>query len=480
MPKLVPKRPPRVEDSAGRADTSGASSLRRGSLLLAGSITAAGLAAAYKFLVPTAAAREPLTPVLRSIAREHNISFGEFRRKYLATSTPVIVSGYTDAPPLTRDDILRVCGDERLHDPCEPDFIPVKYHVPGSNSWGSLANVPRNDEHLANFAQLLAAQASRSFRMPGGERRELSGKELYLHDASIETFCPALLAKVPAPRYFPVDYQAQMGPTFETPCEGRAEHPSLFVGAGQSQSGLHRDSLGTRFWMAVHEGSKAFRLTDPSTTLHLKRARPTPCDERLLNTLASLRVTVSPQTTSELCGGYRFDLFAENGEASALAAALAAGATESEGPRVVWDGVVGAGDLIFIPELWGHQVRNLEASVAVSFNLIDDYSIRTHATLLLELRAALEVLQGGPEERPEQLQDTDNRVSLLGFDVDQLGFPAHSLARLPDDAPALSWSTFAERNRQAEPLGVEAYLARLQEWEAAGGMERAIPRLKQL
>ena len=116
----------------------------------------------------------------------------------------------------------------------------------------------------------------------------------------------------------------------------------------------------------------------------------------------------------------------------------------------------------------------------MSFNLIDDYSIRTHATLLLELRAALEVLQGGPEERPEQLQDTDNRVSLLGFDVDQLGFPAHSLARLPDDAPALSWSTFAERNRQAEPLGVEAYLARLQEWEAAGGMERAIPRLKQL
>ena len=37
------------------------------------------------------------TAALRPIAREHNISFGEFRRRYLATSTPVIISG---APPL--------------------------------------------------------------------------------------------------------------------------------------------------------------------------------------------------------------------------------------------------------------------------------------------------------------------------------------------------------------------------------------------
>ena len=33
------------------------------------------------------------TAALRPIAREHNISFGEFRRRYLATSTPVIISG---------------------------------------------------------------------------------------------------------------------------------------------------------------------------------------------------------------------------------------------------------------------------------------------------------------------------------------------------------------------------------------------------
>ena len=81
-----------------------------------------------------AAEPEPLSPVLRKIAREHNISFGDFRRKYLATSTPVIVDGWSDQPLLTRDDIVQSCGDDHLHDPCDPESIPVKYHARGSHA----------------------------------------------------------------------------------------------------------------------------------------------------------------------------------------------------------------------------------------------------------------------------------------------------------------------------------------------------------
>ncbi len=75
--------------------------------------------------------------------------------------------------------------------------------------------------------------------------------------------------------------------------------------------------------------------------------------------------------------------------------------------------------------------------------------------------------------RPDQLENTQNRVALLGFDVDQRDFPAHSVASLPDDAEGGSWAAFWERNQQREPLELEAYLAQLQEWEEAGGLARA-------
>lgn len=420
--------------------------------------------------------------MLRPIAREHNISFGHFRRKYLATSTPVIIGGWSHKA-ITREEVMVVCGHRPLADVCDPTSSPVKYHVPGSQDWGSLADVPRNDRLLATFRQLLNAQTNASFATAvgaaGRPQRRLSGAELYLHDAPLERHCPALLERLHAPRYFPVDFLGQMGPVLEAPCDGRPAHPSLFVGQGRSQSGLHRDSLGTRFWMSVHEGTKAFRLTSPSATLLLKARRPGLCDERLGDALAALKHAIPPRALSELCGGYRFDLFAEGHEASALRAALATGeaaAQEGEGPPagVVWDGEVGAGELIFIPELWGHQVRNLEASVAVSYNFVDDYNLRTHAALLAEVHAALSRLDAGPHRRPDQLRNTETRLALLGFDSEQRGFPAHSLAHLPDDFSSQSWAAFWERNRQTEPE--ESYVAQLEAWESAGGMERAMRR----
>ena len=109
--------------SSTSADVAADDRLRRVAVL-AGACVAAG-AAAYAMLL--AAEPEPLSPVLRKIAREHNISFGDFRRKYLATSTPVIVGGWSTEPLLTRDDIVQSCGDDHLHDPCDPESIPVKY-----------------------------------------------------------------------------------------------------------------------------------------------------------------------------------------------------------------------------------------------------------------------------------------------------------------------------------------------------------------
>ena len=98
-----------------------------------------------------------------------------------------------------------------------------------------MADVPRNDRVLGNFSQLLAvrhrgleprlagprqvstthtfeprlgqAQTNAAFIMTvlktagrGKRGKRLSGPELYLHDAPLERHCPALLARLDAPR----------------------------------------------------------------------------------------------------------------------------------------------------------------------------------------------------------------------------------------------------------------------------------------
>ena len=74
MPKKPrDSQPPRSTS----ADVAADDRLRRVAILAGACVAAA--AAAYAMLL--AAEPEPLSPVLRKIAREHNISFGDFRRK---------------------------------------------------------------------------------------------------------------------------------------------------------------------------------------------------------------------------------------------------------------------------------------------------------------------------------------------------------------------------------------------------------------
>lgn len=51
---------------------------------------------------------------------------------------------------------------------------------------------------------------------------------------------------------------------------------------------------------------------------------------------------------------------------------------------VLWEGELGPGELIFIPEEWPHAVVNMDDSIAISYNFVDDWSIasflRYHAS----------------------------------------------------------------------------------------------------
>ena len=161
------------------------------------------------------------TPALRAIPRVVNISFGEFRRDFLATSTPVIVSGSLDGWPrrgrLSLDRIVEVCGGRSIYPPCAREKVVVHAPKIASKRWGGLWSIPPN-ERLQNFSDLIAAQQDDGWagelleEGAGADRRvDVRGAELYLFDAPIAIFCPALLAELRAPRYFPVDFLRQLG-----------------------------------------------------------------------------------------------------------------------------------------------------------------------------------------------------------------------------------------------------------------------------
>ena len=169
----------------------------------------------------------------RPIAREHNITFGEFHRKYLATSTPVIVSGSMVHGHISHAELVELCGERPLRHRCDNESATVRYrHESAAEGWGGM-RLLRGLEGSAvfrNLSQLIAAQQDERWSMrveadpndlssrPVDQLRDTAstgqhtvlGPQLYLHDTRISTLCPALLERVRPPRCFPVDQLRQL------------------------------------------------------------------------------------------------------------------------------------------------------------------------------------------------------------------------------------------------------------------------------
>lgn len=437
---------------------------------------------------------------LRPLPREHNISFGEFRRKYLSTSTPVVLTGVMDdweAGVLSRDELNELCGSGPVFGYCgDPSQSQIKYHAQDFRvKWASLEVVPSRDDDasLSNLSALLAAQQNAEFSLEvrrtepawfGMTSRthvtSVQGRELYLHDAPIHHHCPALLSKLRSPRFFPVNYIKQLGfgsgASRKSGCGPFGIKPSMFVGAGGSQSGLHIDAQGTRFWMAVLSGTKTWRVVTPQDAWGLKRRNPTTCDLRTLQLMRELKIQgpAHGNLHSELCPGFGIDLFSGDG-------ADGSGPITRE-PTIVYEANVTAGELIFIPELHAHQVKNLDATIAISNNFLDDYSFEAYIMLadaLLQFYMAVEksgVGAGGAIG--DALRATGRRLTQAGFARDGLaGFPWYTSESLPVDLKDTSWEEYAQHNtwrgaeqiQAGETATAAQYDAAFKDWVDSGG-----------
>ena len=188
------------------------------------------------------------SPIVRSIPRHHKLPFSTFRDEYLSKGMPVVISGemgHWPAMNWTAQALIEKCGSRVLQRPCDKNDTQVKQinRQLWGETWGSVETVDLEQAGLRTLGDLLRAQ-------------ETNNPSLYSHDQSIDLLCPALFNDIRSPRYFPIDYMKQLpeGVRYTHGCNsdhGHPGHPSIFIGGGDTESGLHRHDLSPLLALAA-------------------------------------------------------------------------------------------------------------------------------------------------------------------------------------------------------------------------------------
>mmetsp|Transcript_11218 Transcript_11218/g.17627 ORF Transcript_11218/g.17627 Transcript_11218/m.17627 type:complete len:306 (+) Transcript_11218:856-1773(+) len=206
-------------------------------------------------------------------------------------------------------------------------------------SIGSKTVVPRKRvEHSRDWANLEDSQAIKVVDFIT-QIQSTESKE-YLFDWNLPDNAPDLCSELNIPVYFADDYLQHLP-------EGslyRDAWPSLFIGPEGSRSGLHVDTFGSNFWMALMEGTKHWRMYDKDDC-HL----------------------LGPTYTSSLDPHFAAEMFlAGDKEVGDHCAMQARG----------WDFHLEAGEVLFVPAGCPHAVDNVTLTVAISANFVDSSNIQ--------------------------------------------------------------------------------------------------------
>lgn len=255
----------------------------------------------------------------RNVAREHcsTLSRGRFRREYVATDTPVVITGLGSV--LTEDGedgaacawLLRRAGNKK---------VAVTRRDGHRNSTLSCAETDVVD--LREYFEEVSADAS-----PGS----------YLYDTSIPLKLPTLCESIAMPKYFAHDYVQR---TMRLTAFSRS-WPSLFIAAKDTRSTLHIDQWAGHFFMAMVRGTKRWTIFHRDSVPHLRPSW-------LRGTLDPAMPSVEAQEAME-------------GGISAHA--------------IRWDVDLGPGEVLFVPGGAPHAVHNVDSTVAFAGNFIDDTNL---------------------------------------------------------------------------------------------------------
>lgn len=160
---------------------------------------------------------------LRKVPRVHNISYLEFRKKYHNKSPVVIEGSMLDWPKAdwSWEGLDAMCGDNTLYT-WDIKLQKWKHAVTvvdktNTEAWAGAASgrdilakygFPPPDEDSdqpePTMRDLLAVMRKQEADSALDEPR------LYLHDATIQKYCPEMFNYTRIPRYFPIDYTRQV------------------------------------------------------------------------------------------------------------------------------------------------------------------------------------------------------------------------------------------------------------------------------
>eukprot|EP01123_Difflugia_compressa_P010045 TRINITY_DN3556_c0_g1_i1.p1 TRINITY_DN3556_c0_g1~~TRINITY_DN3556_c0_g1_i1.p1 ORF type:complete len:528 (+),score=76.90 TRINITY_DN3556_c0_g1_i1:113-1696(+) len=272
-----------------------------------------------------------VSPIPRVDGRQ--LSYKEFYLKYVKNQKPVIITNYFSrmfSTNWTLDEISYHCGHRNT---CLQHFDPNR------NSWGNLYS-DKNETNVGEFIERVKSNSAGSS---------------YLFDWSIPRNCPSLLKSYTVPKYFATDFfQRVPDPIWGETGGYKYTWPSLFIGGGETRSGLHVDAVNSHFWMAMILGHKRWGVVTPDDVPFLY---PNPGQNTfLIDDIFDVDPRIYPLV----------------------------------GIAKIWEAVLEPGDMIFVPGGSAHQIRNLDTIMSMSMNFIDAENFERSTNMLRLTRPAVQ------------------------------------------------------------------------------------------
>lgn len=258
---------------------------------------------------------DSMFPALKQVERRSaaDLSLMEFYQNYECTSTPVIITGQkVTTVEWTMQHIKQIAGE------CN---VTLRRPVKESVEWARLET-----GQTMTVSSYINEVTSSTLTQP-----------LYLFDWSIPINCPALAEQLIIPKYFAGDFLKKM----KDSSLYRHSWPSLFIAPAGITSELHVDAFGSNFWMALFEGKKRWVFFPASDVPYLYpeyHHSLDPVFDVELSAPDLLRHPLLQLTHPVEC-------------------------------------ILEPGDVLFVPAGCPHRVENLEASLAISANFVDNSNL---------------------------------------------------------------------------------------------------------
>ena len=294
------------------------------------------------------------TPV--PVKHADDLTLEEFVEEHAIPGKPVVIRGLkmiNPDRPWTLEHIADACGDVKVR---------LNTKSATTTNWGGLVDAGRMP--LNEFARRVETDPAL--------------RTWYLHDWSLNRYCPAIFGEPPydeftMPKYFAGDYFQRV------PWIGYEQTwPSLFIGANATSSALHVDSGATNFWMYLMSGKKLWRFWDREQLFNLYH---------------------KPFTAH-----FRFRAFDVDLSRNPLLA---------DAP--MYEVVQEPGDLVFVPANSPHAVHNLDDITALSMNYVDSTNLWLYLADLVKDEAWEEIEMFDVDTAPFGLVKSQKDLSFGEF-----------------------------------------------------------------